>query len=194
MPERPWSIAVARHQLSGDNLPIGITELLLEINVQVIRALTGRLFTKEQIDAITKHSVGKLLADFFPADEQEKDAIQRVQEAELHISRASQIVLELQSTLKARSETLQQMITEIEEKKKVADNYAAMASATEAQVSAIRIEIERVVRKELVDQANKNRRVRQAASAILWVVTLVAGAALGAYFPRIVQAAVAWWT
>ena len=34
-------------------MSIGITELLLEINVQVIRALTGRLFTKEQIDAIT---------------------------------------------------------------------------------------------------------------------------------------------
>lgn len=174
-------------------MSIGITALISEINVQVIRALTGSLFTKEQIDAITRHSVGKLLADFFPTDEQERDAIERVQEAEQHISRASQIILELQNTLKARSQTLQQMIVEIEEKKRVADHYTAMASATEEQVSAIRIEIERVVRKELVDQANKNRRVRQAASAILWVVTLIAGAALGAYFPRIVQAVAAWW-
>jgi hypothetical protein len=46
--------------------------------------------------------------------------------------------------------------------------------------------MEEALRNELVAQANKGKRLRQSASFIIWLVTLILGAALGVYFPKIV--------
>jgi hypothetical protein len=81
---------------------------------------------------------------------------------------------------------LRELLAQVEDKKKLADHYATLASANEKQTAAIRSELEKAIRQELVAQANKGRRIRQAASFALWLFTLVAGAALGTYFPDIV--------
>ena len=164
-----------------------ISGLLAEIGQQVVRDLTGRIFSKDQIDAIVKNFVGKRFAEFFPAPEEEREAIERVAEAEAHIERATAIVARLQTDLNSRSAALRALLTDIEEKQKLAEHYAALASANEKQTAAIRSELEKVIRDELIAQANKGRRLRQAASFIVWAVTLVAGAALGAYFLNIVD-------
>jgi hypothetical protein len=164
-----------------------ISELYAEIGQQVIRAITGRLFTKKQIDAIVKNSIGKHFAEFFPTPEEEREAIERVVEAEAHIAKATAIVAQLQADLTSRSAALRALLADIEEKQKLAEHYAALASANEKQTAAIRGELEKAIRQELIAQANKGRRLRQAASFIAWTVTLVAGAALGAYFLDVIQ-------
>jgi hypothetical protein len=164
-----------------------INSLSAEISQQIIRAITGRLFTKEQIDAIVKNSIGKHFAEFFPTAEEEREAIQRVVEAEAHIAKATAIVVKLQADLNSRSAALRALLADIEDKQKLAEHYATLASANENQVTAIRAELEKAIRQELIAQANKGRRLRQSASFIVWALTLVAGAALGAYFLDIVE-------
>jgi len=164
-----------------------INSLTWEIGQQVIRAVTGRLFTKEQVDAIVNNSIGKHFAEFFPTPEDQRDAIERVAEAEVHIAKATAIVAKLQTDLNSRSVALRALLVDIDEKQKLAEHYAALASANENQTAAIRAELEKAVRHELIVQTNKGKRLRQAASFIVWTVTLVAGAALGAYFLDIVK-------
>ena len=45
--------------------------------------------------------------------------------------------------------------------------------------------MEEVLRKELVAQAEKGRRLRQAVSFAIWLFTLVLGAWLGTYFKEV---------
>jgi hypothetical protein len=163
-----------------------VNTLIHEIMQQLIRALTGRLFTKQQIDTIVRNSIGKHFAEYFPTAEEERDAIERVAEAESHIAKATAIVAKLQTDLNSRSESLRRLLTEIEEKQKLAEHYATLATTSEKQTAAFRGEIESAIRQELIAQANKGKRMRQAASFIVWAFTLVAGAALGAYFTDIV--------
>lgn len=56
----------------------------------------------------------------------------------------------------------------------------------------MRMEMERAIREQLIAQANQGKRMRQVASLIVWLVTLVLGAALGAYFDPIVKTILAW--
>jgi len=166
---------------------VGLEAISTEISQQVIRAITGRLFTKEQIDTIVRNSIGKHFADFFPTPDDEREAIERVAEAEAHIAKATDIVAKLQSDLNSRSAALRALLADIETKQKLAEHYATLASANEKQTAAIRAELEKVIRDELIAQGNKGRRLRQAASFIVWTLTLVIGAALGAYFLDIVE-------
>ncbi|MBV8753411.1 MAG: hypothetical protein JO328_11195 [Hyphomicrobiales bacterium] len=163
-----------------------INALSSEISQQVVRAITGRMFTKEQIDTIVHNSIGKHFAEYFPTPGEEREAIERVAEAESHIVKATAIVAKLQADLNSRSVALRALLTDIDEKQKLAEHYATLATANEKQSAAIRLELEKAIRQELVAQANKGKRLRQAASFIVWSVTLVAGAALGAYFPIVV--------
>src|SRR6266571_8304111 len=114
-----------------------INLLSAEISQQVIRAITGRLFTKEQIDAIAKNSFGKHFAEFFPTPEDEREAIERVVEAEAHIAKATAIVTKLQADLNSRSVALRAVLADIEDKQKLAEHYATLASANEKQTAAI---------------------------------------------------------
>jgi hypothetical protein len=77
-------------------------------------------------------------------------------------------------------------LKEIEEKQKVAERYSTLAAASEKQFAPMRSELEKVIRQELIAQANNGGRIRQAASFIVWVLTLVLGVALGTYVPNIV--------
>jgi len=163
-----------------------IVNLYGELLSALSRALTGRLFTDDQIKSITAGAVGKYFADFFPTSKDEQEAQQKVEAARKHISAASGIILEMQESLESQYQNLDHLLTEIEEKKKLAERYETLAKTNQQEFAAFREEMEESLRRELVEQAARGRRLRQVASLALWVITLVAGAALGAYFKDIV--------
>jgi hypothetical protein len=49
----------------------------------------------------------------------------------------------------------------------------------------VRHEIESMLREELVRQSKTGRGTRRIASALLWITTLILGAALGSYFREV---------
>jgi hypothetical protein len=66
-----------------------IASLYIELISTLSRAITGRLFTDEQIKSITSGATGKYFADFFPTP---KDAVaveHKVETARKHIAAAS---------------------------------------------------------------------------------------------------------
>lgn len=150
------------------------------------QALTGRLFTDEQIKNITSGAVGKYFADYFPTPKDEQEAHDKVNAARKHISAASTIILDMQENLESQNHNLERLLTEIEEKKKLAERYETLAQTNKQEFAAFREEMEESLRKELKEQADKGKHLRQMASFLLWILTLVAGAVLGAYFKDIV--------
>lgn len=162
-----------------------LNTLTAEIVSQATRALTGQLFTEEQIKKITSHSVGKYLKELFPDNELERTRRERIELAQRHIQEASLIMADMRTELDAQKQTFDHLLDEIEEKKSMAEQYAQLAETNQGAVLAVRQEIETALRKELVRQSTAGRGTRRVASALLWVTTLVLGAALGSYFREI---------
>ena len=156
--------------------------LLDVITSEVFRALTGRLFSKKQIDAITRNTVGRYLAVYFPPAEEGSAPEARIEQAGEHIAAAGRLIVELQQELEGRREALASLAEEIERGRQVADHYQALAKAGQELFAPLKAEMADAVRAELQEQADKGRVPR----VLLWVVTLLAGAALGYYFGPIV--------
>lgn len=162
-------------------------QIVNEISTQLVRSATGQLFTKEQIRQITKHSLGRYFESLFPEDEEELNRAERLAAAQQHIETASKIMAEMRVELDAQTETLNRLLIEIDEKKSLAETYGELAKTNHKAASAMRMEIEEAVGQELVRQSNHGRSVRRLASAVLWILTLILGAALGTYFKDIVD-------
>ena len=153
---------------------------------ELIRAITGELFTKEKIQQITNHAVGRYFAEFFPEPEREAKAKQRVEEAREHIIEASKIISDMQVDLEAQNTQLDALLADIEEKKQLAEKYAKLAATNQEQFDALKDEMGEALREELVQQSEQGKTLRRVSSGIVWVLTLFLGAALGAYFKDIV--------
>lgn len=164
-----------------------INALLDEATLALARIATGRLFTKEQIRHITRHSLGRYLEDLFPKDAEDLPRAERLSAARNHIENASVIIAEMRIELNAQAEALDRLVEEINEKKSLADRYASLASANKDAVSAMTMEIEEAIGNELARRSEEGRTARRVASATLALVTLVSGAALGAYFKDIID-------
>jgi hypothetical protein len=162
-----------------------LTTLTTEIVSQATRALTGQLFTEEQIKGITSHSVGRYFRELFPENGVDRNQRERIELAQTHIIEASAIIANMRTELDAQKETLETLLAEIEEKKSTAENYAQLAETNQSAVSAMRQEIEFTLREELVRQSKVGRGTRRIASALLWVATIILGAALGSYFREV---------
>lgn len=162
-----------------------LTTLSGEVVSQATRALTGQLFTEEQIKGITGHSVGKYFKELFPDNDIDRTQRERIELAQSHISEASTIMADMRIELDAQKETLENLLGEIEEKKSTAEKYAQLAETNQGAVSAVRQEIESTLREELVRQSKAGRGTRRIASALLWMATLILGAALGSYFREV---------
>ncbi len=152
----------------------------------LVRIITGRLFTEDQIKSITSGAIGKHFADLFPATKDEQEAKDRVEAAQKHISAANSIILEMHENLESQNKSLDALLNEIEKKKKLAEHYSILAKTNQKEFSAFRKEMEESLRNELEEQAAKGRRIRQVSSAMIWLITLVIGAALGHYFENII--------
>ncbi|MEM7245916.1 MAG: hypothetical protein AAF533_11265 [Acidobacteriota bacterium] len=157
-----------------------------ELFSTVVRVITGRLYTDEQIRAITSGAVGRYFAEFFPTPKDEFAARERADSARQHIEAASAIIRDMQEDLEAQDRELGKLLEEVEDKKQLADRYQALANTNREAFDAFRAEMEDALRKELRRQAENGKRLRQAVSAVLWLITLVLGAALGTYFKDIV--------
>ena len=164
---------------------LGIDTLISAVGLELSRAVTGRLFNDDQIRAVTKSAIGKYFAELLPEPVDERTARDRVEEARLHIGKASSIITQMQQELSQQSAQLDKLLVEIEEKKQLAKKYALLAATNQQQFAAFRTEIEEVLRKELVAQAERGRRLRQAVSSAMWLLTLVLGAWLGTYFKEV---------
>jgi hypothetical protein len=152
------------------------------IMIEVTRRATGQLFSDDQIRTISKTAIGKYFANLLPEPADERTARERVEEARLHIVKASTIIADMQGELSQQSVQLDKLLAQVEEKKKLAEQYSQLAATNRQQFAAFRTEMEDALRQELVEQAKKGKRLRQTASSVIWIVTLVLGAWLGTYF------------
>lgn len=162
-----------------------VSQIYTEALLQITRLLTGKLFTEDQINLITKHSLGKYLEALFPENEEELDRKQRISVAQDHILNASKIMAEMRVDLDAQAEAAEMLVSEIEEKKELAKKYSALAQNNQDAASAMRMEIEESIKQELRRQSLEGRAARRFVSILLWSFTLVIGAALGTYFKDI---------
>ena len=154
--------------------------------------MTSRWLTDEQIRNISSNVVGNYFTDWLHTPKEEKEASERIKAAQTHIAEASHIISSLHSDLDAQATQLNKLATDIEEKKKSAEHYAILAKTNQEAFAPFRVEMERAIREQLITQANKGKRLRQTVSFFIWLFTLVAGAALGAYFQTIVTAVRSW--
>ena len=164
-----------------------VSLLVSEISDELIRTLTGRLFSQSQIKQITDHSLGRYFKSLFPEDADTSSSQEKIVEAKNHIQSAVEIVDTLKRELSAQSETLEQLTSEIEEKKKTAEIYANLANTNVHAAEAMRDEIRMSIKNELLSQSETGRTIRRFASLIIWLVTLIAGAVLGNYFEEIIS-------
>lgn len=160
-------------------------ELFNAIGAEAIRRITGRLFTEAQIRQVATHAVGQYFAELLPEPADDRAARQRVEEARGHIEQASAIISQLQSELGSQTQQLDKVLAEIEEKKQLAMKYEALAKTGQEQFAAFKSEMEDALRQELTAQSEKGKTVRRLASGLLWLITLVLGAALGTYFKEV---------
>lgn len=173
-----------------DDIALTISKQAVAIYTDVIKSITqiisGKLLSEEQIRKISSHVVGRHFAEFLSPTMDEKDTEKSVESARVHIAKASEIISNLQRSLEARSEQLNLIIAEVKEKKKLAERYSELAQIDQEKFAAFRAEMEEAIKEELVKQSEAGRRVRQTVSFFIWLITLVGGAALGAYFKEIV--------
>lgn len=164
-----------------------ISEFLGTLGASIIRAVTGALYTDEQIKSITKGAVGKYLKEFFPPSQDELNAQNRVAYARDHIEAASAIIRDMQEDLESQESQLNSLLDSINEKKKLADRYQTLAETNREAFNAFRIEMEEALKRELIEQENKGKRMRQITSILMWLITLFSGAALGHYFEDLID-------
>jgi hypothetical protein len=160
--------------------------VLEEVFNIILSAVSGSLFSATQIRSISVSAAGLGVRFVFPGGEVDENLGEKIEQARAHIASASGIVHELSEGLETRAKALDELIARVEEKKKEADHFSAIADANAATLAAFRSEIELAIRTELEARDKQGRLIRQLASAIVWIVTLILGAALGAYFLPIV--------
>ena len=161
--------------------------IFTEILNVLIRAITGKLFTNTQIHTITSNTAKKYLSLWFPTADEGIKSRYRVEEARHHILSANEIIRDMRLDLENQSNHLEQMLKEVEEKKHLAEQYATIIETNEEQLAAFRKEIEEAFRKELIAESERGKYFRMFASSIIWLITLVLGAAMVAYFSDIVS-------
>lgn len=162
-------------------------DLLFQVSQILGRFVSGRLLTETQIQGVTHNVVGKYFSEWFPKPKDAIEAEKRVDEAKRHIAEANRLIGTLKADLDSQADQLQKLSADIDAKRNLAERYAAIAAANQETTAAFRAELEDALRRELSEQANRGKRLRQLVAFVVWLITLVLGAALGTYFPQIVQ-------
>lgn len=153
----------------------------------IVRVITGRLFTPGQISKITSHAVGQHFSDLFPEPERDKNVRARIEQAQGHIVKAGSVISSMQAELESQSTQLEELVRDIEDKKELALKYQTLADTNEEKFSAFKEEMGQALRLELEQQSEEGRLLRRISSIFIWIVTLLLGAALGSYFKEIVN-------
>jgi hypothetical protein len=161
---------------------LNVNSVFLELLSLLSKVLTGPLLTPDQIKSISKSAVGQYLTDFLPTPESEILAADRVENARLHVEAATRIILEIKEDLDSQRAQLERTIFEIEEKRNLAKHYETLLKSDEETAAAYRKELEDAVQARLTKAQEEGRAARRIASAIFWVVNLIIGAGVGAYY------------
>lgn len=156
--------------------------LTAELVRELSKRATGKLLTEAQVQTLTKSIVGKYFSEWLPTPQREAEAEKRISAARIHITEATKIISGLQDDLEKQANQLNLLAKEIDEKKQIAERYAILTQTNQDALAAFKAEMEATVRKELSVQAEKGKRLRRAVSVISGAITLVIGAALGAWF------------
>ena len=159
-----------------------IFALTAELIKELSKRATGKLLTEAQVQTLTKSIVGKYFSEWLPTPQREADAEERISAARVHITEATKIISNLQDDLEKQANQLDLLAKEIEEKKQIAERYTILAKTNQDALTAFKAEMEETVRKELSVQAEKGKHLRRTVSVISGAITLVVGAALGAWF------------
>jgi hypothetical protein len=169
-----------------------IDDIVIHVARAAAQIISGKFLTDEQIRLISKNVVGAYFSDWLPVPKDEVEAKKRVELARLYITEASQIISGLQNDLDNQAMQLNQVIREIEEKRKVADHYATLIETNQKAFGAFKVEMEEAIRMQLQTESEKGKQARQIVSFIFWLITLILGAALGAYFIPLVNLIRSW--
>lgn len=94
-----------------------IIKIYAEILGTLLRNITGKLYTEDQIKRITSGATGKYLKEFFPKPQDEQDAAIRVESARIHIEAAGTIIRDMQEDLEVQDRRLSELMEKVEEKK-----------------------------------------------------------------------------
>jgi hypothetical protein len=78
----------------------------------VMRTISGRLFTDQQIKTIISGANGKYFADVFPTPRHEQEPQPKVDVARKHIAAASSIILEMRQNLMSQNQDLERLLKE----------------------------------------------------------------------------------
>jgi DNA repair exonuclease SbcCD ATPase subunit len=159
-----------------------VTLLVAEASKEAIKLVSGKLLTENQIQSISKHVVGRYFADLLPTPENEAEAEKRIESAREHIAEAGSIIASLQGDLEKQASQLEFLAKEIDQKKQLAERYAVLAQTNQDAFSAFKAEMEETLRKELNAQNENGKAIRRTVSFVSWLIALVAGAFLGAWF------------
>lgn len=147
----------------------------LEILAEISKIITGKLLSDAQIVAVSKSIVGSQFLDFLPPTQREVEAKERIENAKRHIAEASSIISSIQDELDDQATKLDFLVSEIEEKKELANRYATLAKANEESFRAYRAEMEDTVRKELIAQSEKHKNLRRALAFFLFIFSAIFG-------------------
>ncbi|BDA71754.1 hypothetical protein CAL7716_059200 [Calothrix sp. PCC 7716] len=157
-----------------------LTSISAVVLTEASKTITGKLLTEDQINAISKNIVGRYFTDFLPTSQKELEAEERISTAKLHISEATKIIVGLQDDLEQQAQKLDLLAKEIEEKKQIAERYAAIAQTDKSTVDAYKAEIEQAIQKTLTAKSEEGKVTRRVLNLVGWSTTLILGAFLGA--------------
>ena len=87
---------------------------------------------------------------------------------------------------------LSQVIQEIEEKKVLVARYTTLLETDKKAFAAYKTEMEEALQRQLRAETERGKQLRQIISFSIWLITLIFGAALGAYFISLVEIIRSW--
>lgn len=164
---------------------ISVYALASSISQEVIRLLTGRLLSEEQISKLSDGAFAPLLKTYLPAKRDRRDLSAKVEAALGHMDAAGQIIEELQKELELKKADLDSVSVDLKAKQQLVQDQEAALKVSEEQLKGMRGVFTNAIRAE----ANRGARTRRLVALLMWLITLLAGAWAGANY----QSWVAWW-
>lgn len=142
--------------------------------VDMLRVSSGLNLPSDAVFGIVSDVVREYLSKQKSAPD-----IARASEASALLDRASAIIDQLEDDLASRKARLDALAADIEAKQREADHWAQLATLNQQQAAAITGEVERRIREQLRAEQDRDKWARRTAAALLWTITLLAGAAAG---------------
>lgn len=157
------------------------------IRITLDTVLVGTSYSASILTKIVADSVLEVLKGGFGFTQQDQISIQdRTERASKLIMEAGIIITDLQKELTENNNQLNEIVSNIQLKREEAEHWRALASTNQQLANALIKEIEQRVGNEIRKQLERDKNRRRIISIIVWIITLLLGAFLGA----IVQE---WW-